>query len=160
MRIKEGISPVAVANYLLEKDAKSACAGMDQMKLIKLVYICHGLHLAEFGKPLVNELAEAWEYGPIFPSIYGETMGSGKDPIKGPLGNGAVSDQLTNQQKKLADEVYEDYCKFDGIHMMLRAINRGTPWHTTYIVRGRKKFPIPNGLTKAYYKEMLDARYT
>ena len=52
MRIKEGISPVAVANYLLEKDAKSACAGMDQLKLIKLVYICHGFHLAEFGKPL------------------------------------------------------------------------------------------------------------
>ena len=157
MRITQGISPLAVANYLLEKNKHSQCLGMDQMKLIYLVYQCHGLHLAEYNAPLVNELVEAWKYGPIFPSIYQETKDTGTKPLTKPFDDPS-GDQLTAQQKQLADEVYADHCKFDGIELMLKTHEKGTPWHDTYVMKLHINFPIPNSLIHNYFSSMLFAR--
>ena len=42
------------------------------MKLHKLVYFAHGWHLALWEGPLINEMVEAWEYGPVVPTLYHE----------------------------------------------------------------------------------------
>jgi uncharacterized phage-associated protein len=52
-----------------------------QMKLQKMVYFAHGFHLATFGKPLVNELFEAWKFGPVIQTIYKEYQSYGNSPI-------------------------------------------------------------------------------
>lgn len=41
-----------------------------QMKLQKLVYFAHGLHLAQYEQPLITENIQAWKYGPVVPEIY------------------------------------------------------------------------------------------
>jgi uncharacterized phage-associated protein len=52
-----------------------------QMKLQKMVYFAHGYHLAKFGEPLIREDFEAWQFGPVVPSIYNEFRLHGSDPI-------------------------------------------------------------------------------
>ena len=69
-----------IANYFLQKGEKDPT--MTPMKLIKLVYIAHGWNLGLTGKPLVSEDAEAWKYGPVFPSLYNKYRGFKDGKIK------------------------------------------------------------------------------
>jgi uncharacterized phage-associated protein len=45
---------------------------IDPLKLQKLVYFAHGYYIAAFGRPLIDELFEAWEHGPVAPTLYHE----------------------------------------------------------------------------------------
>lgn len=40
------------------------------VRIHKLVYFAHGFYLAFYDKPLIEEQLEAWQWGPIFPSLY------------------------------------------------------------------------------------------
>lgn len=51
------------------------------MKLQKLVYLCHGYFLASTDRPLIRERFEAWQYGPVSPTLYQEFKNFGGDPI-------------------------------------------------------------------------------
>jgi len=69
----------AIANYFIDNYGKH---GITPLKLQKLVYLAHGWHYAFEDKPLVDdEFAEAWEYGPVFPSLYHEFKHRGNKPI-------------------------------------------------------------------------------
>ena len=52
------------------------------MKLLKLVYLAHGWHLAIKGKPLIDEQIQAWDYGPVIQNLYHEIKGFGCAGIK------------------------------------------------------------------------------
>ncbi len=77
----EPYSPLAVANYFLDL-AKSKGAGLDPMKLQKMIYFAHGWHLALYREPLINEEVQAWEYGPVVQSVYHEFKSFGADKIE------------------------------------------------------------------------------
>ena len=52
------------------------------MKLIKLVYIAHGWHLAlENGKSLISEAVMAWKYGHVINSLYQKLKRYGSQDI-------------------------------------------------------------------------------
>ena len=52
------------------------------MQLQKLSYFAHGWHLAlTDGTPLVDEAAQAWEWGPVFPSLYHAVKEWGGEPL-------------------------------------------------------------------------------
>ena len=147
----KAVSPLAVANYLLKKNG-----GMTQLKLLKLVYLCHGWSLGFFDESLVNEEAEAWPYGPIFPSIYRQTRGSGKKPVKFPLGDGEVA-QLTKKQAELVDMVYDNYGDLSGNQLMFMSHRKGTPWHKVWVNGKTNDAPIPNTLIHQYYEAKVNA---
>ncbi|MGZ0189059.1 MAG: Panacea domain-containing protein, partial [Alphaproteobacteria bacterium] len=42
------------------------------MQLQKLLYFCHGWNLEIRGEPLVADSFQAWQYGPVHPSVYRE----------------------------------------------------------------------------------------
>ncbi|WP_159866320.1 Panacea domain-containing protein [Novosphingobium sp. 9U] len=70
-----------LANLLLDwADAESIT--MTPMKLQKLLYFCHADYLRAMGKPLVRQDFEAWDYGPVEPSVFAEFKSSSKSPIK------------------------------------------------------------------------------
>lgn len=71
----------AVANWFLDR-AERDDASLDPMKLQKLIYFAHGWYLALAGRPLINEHPQAWEYGPVIPSIYHEFKNFGRGAIK------------------------------------------------------------------------------
>lgn len=76
-------STYAVCQEILRlgKERKPAINDISPMKLIKLVYISHGINLAVLGKPLFNEDVMAWQYGPVIVSIYEKVKKYKRDPI-------------------------------------------------------------------------------
>lgn len=54
---------------------------VSNMKLQKLLYFAHAMYLSATGQPLINESPEAWEYGPVYPSVYHEFKNFGSAPI-------------------------------------------------------------------------------
>ena len=67
---------LAVANWFIENLSK-----ITPLKLQKLIYFAHGWHLAIRDQPLIDELVEAWEYGPVIPNVYHEFKVFGNQPI-------------------------------------------------------------------------------
>lgn len=68
-KMKLGNAPINVARYIL-KLAQDGDNALTPMQVLKLVYISHGWQLGLHGRPLVNEPIEAWQYGPVVPSVY------------------------------------------------------------------------------------------
>lgn len=62
-------SAAAVANRFL-MHAFEEKREVDPMKIQKLCYLAHGHYLAAYNQPLLNELFEAWKFGPVLPSLY------------------------------------------------------------------------------------------
>lgn len=52
------------------------------MKLQKLMYFCHADYLKQFGNDLIKQNFEAWDYGPVIPSIYAEFKREKDQPIR------------------------------------------------------------------------------
>jgi uncharacterized phage-associated protein len=67
--------------YAFVKKAIESGNPVTQMKLQKLVYFAHGLHLASYDEPLISEYFQAWKYGPVVPAIYQEYKYYGSSPI-------------------------------------------------------------------------------
>src|SRR5215203_2690640 len=72
----------SVIAYAFVKKGIAAGKPVTQMKLQKMVYFAHGYHLAKYGEPLIKEDFEAWQFGPVIPSIYNEFKLYGSDPIQ------------------------------------------------------------------------------
>lgn len=60
-------SSVDMAKYIIA-EAKSQRLMMNVTKLQKLLYIVYGVYLSLCNERLVNELPQAWPYGPVFPT--------------------------------------------------------------------------------------------
>ena len=156
-------SPISVANYLLKKDKKANANakgngkgnGMEKLKLIKLVYLCHGWSLGFFDEPLVNEKAEAWDIGPVFPSLYRATKEFGDSPIKSPLGEGEMPD-FDDHQKETVDLVYKKYHHLSGIQLMRLSLEEETPWYKVWLKNDYTYAPISDTLIQRYFGGLLE----
>lgn len=72
----KGHDPRAIANLLLDL-ADEVGIPIGHVKLQKLMYFAHGMHLLETGGPLVSGNFEAWQYGPVHPALYRAFKGAG-----------------------------------------------------------------------------------
>lgn len=52
------------------------------LALQKLLYIAHMIHLGRNGSPLIGEQFEAWDYGPVEPTVYRKVKVFGDRPIQ------------------------------------------------------------------------------
>ena len=56
--------------------------GVTNLKLQKILYLAHMIYLGRFKKPLIDETFEAWDYGPVLPSLYQKVKMFGSGPIE------------------------------------------------------------------------------
>lgn len=54
---------------------------VSNLKLQKLMYLAHMTYLGRTGEPLFNGFFEAWDFGPVEPSIYRKVRHCGSQPI-------------------------------------------------------------------------------
>lgn len=83
---------------------------LSNLELQKLLYIAHMFYLGEKDEPLVSGNFEAWEYGPVNPSLYHRVKIFGAEPVGNvfrgvpDLGDGsAEADTLDSAVEQLAD---------------------------------------------------------
>ena len=153
-------SAKAVANFFLTRRPHR----LTQMQLHKIIYYAHGWHLAIKGleHPLLNEMVEAWEYGPVIPSLYHEFKEFGARPIPRP----ATDWNPATEEYDITPSVDSDdrsvlviLAKVDQVygHRSAAALSAAThvpdsPWTKT-----REKYPwavnadIPNDLIHSYF---------
>ena len=54
---------------------------LTNLQIQKILYLIHLFYLGRKGDPLINESFEAWDYGPVLPSLYHEINFFDSDPV-------------------------------------------------------------------------------
>ena len=160
----------AVSNHLLdlaERDGKK----ISPMKMQKLVYNAHGLCLAIYDRPLIDESVQAWTFGPVVQSLYHEfkKYGSGditakatKFDFTGPkfsyrivtpsIRDNCENPQLTAQSIDLLEAVWETFGGLSAVQLSNLTHEPGTPWSVTVKENpGKKGVDIPDSLMKEWF---------
>jgi uncharacterized phage-associated protein len=152
-------SPVTVANRLLEIAAHKGVT-LTPLQLIKLCYMAYGWNLEMFGQRLFDEQPQAWQYGPVIPSVYQKVKQFRDQPIAGRLastewfGNPAP---LSADEDRLLNSVFESYGRFSGIQLSTMTHQPGTPWYQVWHTAGRNA-AIPDDLILQHYREIRRSR--
>ena len=159
--INENLSAPQIANFFLEK-GKEEARPISMLKLIKLCYIAHGWNLGLTGEPLFKESVEAWQYGPVVPSLYHEFKHFGRKPIDRFAQELDLKDfamttaepPKDTQTRAIMEKVWDVYKTSSGNSLINRTHAQGTPWKNNYRL-GEKGITIPNQEIQEYYAEML-----
>lgn len=72
------VSVLAAAKRMGERSGWS----LSNLELQKMLYIAQMFHIGETGQPLVLGNFEAWDYGPVHPTLYHRIKIFGADPVK------------------------------------------------------------------------------
>ncbi len=168
--------PKAIANFFIEA-AEAEDKRLTPLQVIKLVYIAHGWYLGLTGEPLINEHPEAWEYGPVIPSLYHEFKIFGRGPITKKatafVGEGIGEDYFLNLEEREVSppnpqedratcdflaRIWDEYKRFSGSQLSTLTHQPNTPWHMTWNQRGKyqKGVDIPEHLILDHYRELRE----
>lgn len=155
--------PIQIANYFLRKSFDSGTE-ITPMKLIKLVYIAHGWHLAIFDKPLLTEAVQAWRYGPVIPSIYHTFKKYGTEPIGSLYSTVRAGESNTpiitdKDVQELLDKVWDEYSHKSAYELSNLTHQKGTPWYYTWNEKDGKNergVHISDKLIETHYLEKIN----
>jgi uncharacterized phage-associated protein len=148
--MKLGNPPQLVSRYIL-KLANDQNNPLTPMQVLKLVYISHGWQLGLYGRPLVNEPIEAWQYGPVIPSVYHRYKRFGGrfiDDIPDELPKG-----FDHSESSTMEQVFDGYGNRSGVSLSSLTHEPGTPWSITVRQSGIGAV-ISNDLIEDYYRRL------
>lgn len=158
---------LAIANYFIDL-ANNEGKVIRPLKLMKLVYIAHGYMLALLDKPTDGtklEKVEAWQYGPVFPSVYYSFKQYGGNPIKEKTkvfdfshDNDPESNEVTPilkdaEEKKICNYVWRHYSIYTDNSLVTILHAKDTPWSRLY--KPGKNEIIPDSDTKNHYIKVI-----
>ena len=162
----------AVANYILDLATVDGVA-ISPMKLQKLIYYAHGWHLAVAGEPLISDEIEAWNYGPVVPSIYHDFRRFGNEPITSPAQDfswdrGRVvvstpeipSGDAHEKTREILRRVWDVYKGLSALKLSKMTHTPDAPWSKAVAAHGGKiqtGQKISNDLIRDYFAKMGQA---
>lgn len=148
-------SAAKIANRMLQI-AREKGEDISPLKLLKLVYIAHGWSFPYLREPLLSEPAQAWQYGPVVPSLYRSVSRFRAGPIT-ELISDTDPQELSPQADSLIRNVYDTYSPYSAIQLSNMTHMANTPWSEAWSLRG-KNAVIPNDRIAAHYQHLLDTR--
>ncbi|MCA3645988.1 MAG: SocA family protein [Methylobacterium sp.] len=111
------------------------------MLIQKLAYIAHGWNLAINGQPLIAELPEAWDNGPVYREIWNHIRDNGyRGPnctLVDPQNNSLITATLAESEKAVIDHVWNKYKNYSADDLSRMTHEPDTPWSRAYFERGR-----------------------
>lgn len=115
-----------IANYIIHKANDEDHKHISPLWVINLVYLCHAWHLGIYQRPLLNQPAEAWKYGPMFQDL---SCGM-RDihPTMAFLQKDAPPAEFTANEKQILDEVYARYRCLDTRQLTAMVSYSTSPW--------------------------------
>ncbi len=141
-----------VANYFLTLVDEEAGDSLSNLKLQKLVYYAQGFHLALLDRPLFDEPIEAWEHGPVVPSLYRKLRQHGSDPIPLPE-EGIDISSYSDELRGLLDEVFQVYGQYSASKLR-NMTHVEPPWVEAHNVS--PSTVISHDSMKDYFKTQLN----
>jgi len=156
-------SSIAVANFFVQKSFDTGVE-LTPMKVVKLVYIAHGWHLALYnGEPLINEVVQAWKYGPVVDTVYREFSKYRSSQITQQgteLGENMriITPSVCSDKKELLEKIWSVYGQYNGLQLSTLTHQENTPWDIVWNKEGGSKKSgaiIRNSLIEDHYKEKI-----
>jgi uncharacterized phage-associated protein len=144
-------SSTRAANHVLGL-AKDAGIALTPLQVMKLVYMAHGWHLAEHDEPLVNEPVQAWQYGPVLPSLYRMLKPFGAGRVEPSWLSNFILDRSEPSEKELKSlgDIFRAYSSYSGPALSNLTHKPGSPWSRVWRP-GVTNLVIPNDLIKQHY---------
>ena len=139
--------------------ARYACEisgwNLSHLKLQKILYIAHMVFMGRNnGNPLVDEEFEAWDYGPILPSIYHRLKGFGTSSVKDVFYDASTIDGT--KEGDLIREAHEQLRHKEPAELVAITYRPGGAWSNNHR-SGRKHITIPNVDILDEYRNKLAA---
>ena len=123
-----------IANAFL-RIARKEGVGVSNMKIQKLLYFAQGHAMSILGEELISDNCEAWDYGPVFPSVYRWFKPYGSGDIKKEIVSGLDAERFEPKLDAKADAllraIWEKYGKLSALRLSeMSHVSKG-PWATT-----------------------------
>lgn len=157
--MKDTYSAITIANAFL-KLAQAGGGCITPMKIQKLVYLAHGYSLFFRDKPLIDELFEAWRFGPVLPSLYHVCKTYGSKPITRCLNDNKGSETETLDDPRISEIinfVWNSYGSMEALELSDWTHEKGGPWDNVIEEKGfmYKNQSIDNDLIKKYFADRM-----
>jgi len=129
----------ALANFFIDK-AKSDKHALSNLKLQKLMFIGYGWVSALTDTDITEgEGFQAWQHGPVLPSIYHQMKHYGNEAIKEPAtdydseGDKIYIPRVNNQMTlEILEKVWNIYKSFSAWSLRDLTHTQGSPWDKVY----------------------------
>ena len=82
--------------------------GISNLTLQKSMYIADMVHIGRYGSPITEEEFEAWNYGPVLPSVYARASFFGSDTVEDVF----PQENLTGLSQATVEEVAKFVSRF------------------------------------------------
>jgi uncharacterized phage-associated protein len=153
--------PRAIANRILDVcEAKGIRVTL--MQLIKLVYLADGWSLALRNEPLSKHSPQAWQYGPVYPTVYKAFKKFGSGAIKEHATDSATgvefAESFSDDEIALIEQVVDSYGRMHAFRLSEIMHRAGTPWTKTVSESGHYA-EIPLGIIAEHFKGLRDQRH-
>ena len=150
-----------IANKFLQL-AKTNETSLTSMQLLKLVYLAHGWSLAMFDLPIVGNNPQAWQYGPVYPSIYKSVKKSGSSPVtemiaKKDTGEVYFPEDISQPKLNFLSAILSSYGKKTAFQLSFITHKVGTPWYKTYHEIGKYQ-DIPIDFMREHFQQLAKKR--
>lgn len=129
--LKAKYTALDIANFYIDLSNCIPENSIDNLKLSKLLFFAQGWYMVKFGLPLFDDDIQAWDYGPVIPSVYRAFKCCGANDIEEPT---ELFDEhrLSNDEVCLLLDVYSEYGKYTGWALKNMTHEKGTPWDKVY----------------------------
>ena len=141
-----------VANFFIDIENTKPEGNITNMKLNKLMYFAQGLHLARYGTPLFDEEIQAWQYGPVVPSVYRKYNSHSALPIIN-TDEDYDFNVFTDEELEILIDVERTYGIYEASALVSLTHQKDTPWYKVYVEM--EKRPIIEGDMKEYFSKVL-----
>jgi len=151
---KKTPSAKLIANYFIWKAQRDKDKGpLTNKKLQKLLFYSQAWNLVFNKKKLFSEDIEAWVHGPTVPIVYVEYKDFGSRPISKDIDTSEF-DKINKIEKKLLDEIWDVYGKYDGDYLEELTHNE-EPWQ-----KARKGLEIDESSNNTIDEDVMGEYYT
>ena len=141
------VKAIDAANYLVYL-MSDICDDLTNMKINKLLYYAQGYYMRKHGIPMFDECFEAWEHGPVVPSVYTKYKTYGDNPIT--VWDDLRLNEVNDAASDTLMDVAREYGKYTASALRNMTHALGGPWDQVYSAN-LKHIEIPAALIKRYF---------
>lgn len=125
----DSVNATKTANYLIYI-MSDAFDDLTNMKINKLLFYAQGHHISKYNRPMFEDKIEAWNHGPVVPSVYLAYKKYGDNPIH-TYDENAVHD-IPEESEEILYGVARKYGKYTASALRNMTHVIGSPWDNVY----------------------------